>query len=170
MERKTYYSAPGYHGKFASPFWTTASLSDLGRVTTLPCVSVSCSEVSETRWRRLGGLLHQASGSSAGALHAERGARFCAVALGAPSPGDRVAAVRASPRGARPKDTQSAGRWASYPGVHRPHGSLSDRCLAKRPAPNQGSAGEDRGRVRSGGAVGQRPTHKPPDAERWGRP
>lgn len=85
MERKTHYSAPGYQGKFTSPFRTTTSLSDLGRVTTLPCVSVSCSEVSETRGRRLCGLLHQASGSSAGALHAERQARFCA-GLRAPPP------------------------------------------------------------------------------------
>lgn len=44
--RKTYYSAPGHHGKFASPFWATASLSDLGQVTSLPWVSFSCSEVS----------------------------------------------------------------------------------------------------------------------------
>lgn len=70
--------------------------------------------------------------------------------------------MSASPRGARPKDTQPTGRWASYPGVHRPHGLLSDRCLAKRPAPDQGSAGEDRRRVRGGGTPGQRPTHKSP--------
>lgn len=33
-----------------------------------------------------------------------------------------------------------ARRWASYPGVHRPHGPLSDRRLAELPGPNRVSA------------------------------
>lgn len=50
------------------------------------------------------------------------------------APGSRR--ERASPR--RPPRGHAA-RWASYPGVHRPHGSLSDRRLTERPGSSPGS-------------------------------
>lgn len=70
-------------------------------------------------------------------------------------------AGRASPRGARPKVMRPAGRWASYPGVHCPHGSLAGRRLAELNRPDHGPSGEGKGRVRGGGAVSQCNTHKP---------
>lgn len=86
-----------------------------------------------------------------------------------PSPG-KPGRSRDISRGARAEVTQPARRCASYPSVHGPHDSLSGRRLAELPGPDQGSAGEGRGRVRSGGAAGQRNTQKPPDAAPWGRP
>ncbi|ELW64485.1 Replicase polyprotein 1a [Tupaia chinensis] len=52
------------------------------------------------------------------------------------------------------------GRWASYPGVYSPHGSLSGRSLAELLGTNQDSAGEGKGRFRGVNAAGQQGSHK----------
>lgn len=111
---KKYYSAPGHHGNFATPFWTRASLSDLGQVT-------PSSECRFPAPRSAGPACGIFPASCTRPAAAQRGVAAggapCPVrrwlpgpaALRAPSRGPPGAAARASPRGARPEVTQPAG-------------------------------------------------------------
>lgn len=92
MDRKTDCSAPGPQGKFASPFWATASLSDLGPVTTLPRIGFLLRGLQDTWTGTFAASCTRPAGPARG-LQAERPVPFRA-GLRPPGP----AALGAHPR------------------------------------------------------------------------